>query len=357
MNQRKSNGRRGSTAASSRNRRRSSSSRNNARSSQTRTDHPRSGPSRVKVNGTNNGVNRNNKKKNSKRSKNKRIIIIIITVVLAIAIIIAGILLISRNKPASTNHSNTKVIEAISSETKVGDIISLGKYEQDNNSKNGKESIEWQVIDVQDEKALIISCAVLECKAFNESDKNITWKDSSVRDWLNSDFYNSSFTDEEKNIIIKSNIENPSTYSGYDKSGCWLVCNDKSQLYSIVAETKEGKPTKDYAFLLSVDEVMKYFPSDDERKAYFSDYATESFVEYGIKQAQKSANADEESIRTYYDEACKEFGKGFCNWWLRSPGTVDKCFEAVNYAGDITQSKSVVEEDGGIRPAMWISIG
>ena len=39
----------------------------------------------------------------------------------------------------------------------VGDIITFGHYEQDNNLDNGAEPIEWIVLDVQDGKALLLS--------------------------------------------------------------------------------------------------------------------------------------------------------------------------------------------------------
>ena len=39
----------------------------------------------------------------------------------------------------------------------VGDLITFGTYEQDNNPDNGPEPIEWVVLDVKDHKALVIS--------------------------------------------------------------------------------------------------------------------------------------------------------------------------------------------------------
>lgn len=39
----------------------------------------------------------------------------------------------------------------------VGDIFKFGSYEQDNDTSNGKEDIEWLVLEVKDGKALLIS--------------------------------------------------------------------------------------------------------------------------------------------------------------------------------------------------------
>ena len=49
----------------------------------------------------------------------------------------------------------------------VGDIISYGSYEQDADESNGKEPIEWLVLDVDGDKALMISKYGLDAKPYN----------------------------------------------------------------------------------------------------------------------------------------------------------------------------------------------
>lgn len=39
----------------------------------------------------------------------------------------------------------------------TGNVVTYGHYEQDNDTANGKEPIEWVVLDVQGDKALLIS--------------------------------------------------------------------------------------------------------------------------------------------------------------------------------------------------------
>ena len=73
---------------------------------------------------------------------------------------------------------------------KVGHYVSFGKYEQDNNTSNGKEKIEWLVLEVKDGKALVISKYALDCKPYNTSSTNVTWETCSLRNWLNNDFIN-----------------------------------------------------------------------------------------------------------------------------------------------------------------------
>ncbi|MBS1462350.1 MAG: TIR domain-containing protein, partial [Ruminiclostridium sp.] len=128
---------------------------------------------------------------------------------------------------------------------KVGHYVSFGKYEQDNNTSNGKEKIEWLVLEVKDGKALVISKYALDCKPYNTSSTNVTWETCSLRNWLNNDFINSAFSATEKTMI-------PSV----------KVSADKNPDYS----TSSGKATQDRLFLLSVKEMNKYLSSNSKRR-------------------------------------------------------------------------------------------
>ena len=80
----------------------------------------------------------------------------------------------------------------------VGENVTFGRYEQDNNSSNGTEGIEWTVLDVQGEKALLLSKYGLNCKTYYKSQSPVTWETSDLRAWLNGEFYNKAFTAAEK---------------------------------------------------------------------------------------------------------------------------------------------------------------
>lgn len=107
-----------------------------------------------------------------------------------------------------------------------GDIIKFGKYEQ--------EEIEWIVLNKEDSEMLLLCNKCLVNKKYNEDIKTVGWKDSTLREWLNSDFYNIVFSTEEKKVIVKKEIDN--------------------ELYDKVS-------------LLTVDEVKKYFSGVEERKS------------------------------------------------------------------------------------------
>lgn len=50
----------------------------------------------------------------------------------------------------------------------IGDIVTFGHYDQDNNEDNGAEPIQWEVIDIQDGKALLLSRYVIDNASYNE---------------------------------------------------------------------------------------------------------------------------------------------------------------------------------------------
>ena len=109
----------------------------------------------------------------------------------------------------------------------VGNIVTLGNY---------CGPIKWQVLEVKDKKALLISKHILFRMAFDTQNVG-TWKTSSLRKFLNENFYENCFTKAEKSRIDLSKI---SVNSG---------------------------DTEDRLFLLSIDEVNEYFNSDRERIA------------------------------------------------------------------------------------------
>ena len=194
--------------------------------------------------------------------------------------------------------------------SKAGDYVFFGEYEQDNNTANGKEDIEWLVLEVKDGKALVISKYALDCKQYNTSYTTVTWETCPLRKWLNNDFINAAFSADEKAII-------PTV----------TVSADKNPEYS----TYPGNATQDQVFLLSITEANKYFSSDSARQCEPTDFAV--------------ANGAWES------------DSGNCWWWLRSPGYGQLSAAGVNYVGDVYDGGSYVYyDDTAVRPALWIDL-
>jgi hypothetical protein len=203
--------------------------------------------------------------------------------------------------------------EAAANEYTVGGIVSFGDYEQDNDMENGKEPVEWIVLEVDGGRALLISKYCLDAHPYSDYSKKITWSQSSVRLWLNYTFIKALFTPAEQEKVLSATLANEAT-PGYDSYGC--------------------DDTEDQVFLLSYNEAMQYFPTDADRQAQPTAYAI--------------ANG------AYVDETT---GNGW--WWLRSPGegNVNAC--GVRTDGRITGygGREVYRTSGSIRPAIWVNIG
>ncbi|MCM1546491.1 MAG: DUF6273 domain-containing protein [Clostridiales bacterium] len=82
------------------------------------------------------------------------------------------------------------------------DKISFGSYPQSDSKTN--EPIEWLVLKTNNNKALLLSDKILHVMPFASNTDD--FEKSEVRRWLNGQFYNSAFTDEEKARMV--NISN-----------------------------------------------------------------------------------------------------------------------------------------------------
>ena len=188
-------------------------------------------------------------------------------------------------------------------ESKIGAKIVFGNYDN--------TPIEWRVLDIEDDKALLISQYALDCKRYNEESINTSWEKCTLRKWLNSDFLNSAFNSTEQNLIQLS-----------------TVTADENPEYDYV---NQGNDTKDKVFLLSAKEAEQYFKNDEDRKCN----PTEFTVNNG---AYKS------------DE-------GQCWWWLRSLGNDAYDATYVVADGSVRFFGALVDSNrDSVRPALWINL-
>ena len=218
----------------------------------------------------------------------------------------------SPTETTSATQSTTTSTTQIQKQTYyVGQVVTMGEFEQDNNSGNGKESIKWDVLDVQSDRVLLIAHDLMEYVRYNQTRTSVTWESSHLRKWMNNDFYNAAFSADEKNKILTVQLSNSDSSNGTDG----------------------GKDTYDKVFSLSVEEAKKYYSTNSQRIAYYTDYV-ENYKYYG------ETNAGREW------------------WWLRSPGATSKHAALVDIDGKIIDNYGdyVDDYDITVRPAMWISI-
>ena len=90
----------------------------------------------------------------------------------------------------------------------VGETVYFGHYEQDNDLSNGKEPIEWIVLEVQDGKSLLLSKYVIDAHPYNSNSDSNIWEESSLRKWLNGSFFSTAFSDTQKPFILLTDVDN-----------------------------------------------------------------------------------------------------------------------------------------------------
>ena len=195
---------------------------------------------------------------------------------------------------------------------KAGDYVVFGSYEQDHNTDNGKEPIEWLVLAREEDRLLVISRYALDSKQYNQGVNGVTWETCTLRAWLNRDFLNAAFSADEQAMI-------PTV----------TVPADKNPEY----KTDPGNATQDKVFLLSFGEAG----------VYFADYS---------RACSPTAYAIARGAKTRYN------GYGSCMWWLRSPGTMQVSAASVRFDGSIQHFNDYYAHKHGlaVRPAMWIVI-
>lgn len=147
------------------------------------------------------------------------------------------------------------------------DEIEYGKYYINENEYGKCENIKWIVVEKNDNSVLLLSKYSLDVIAYDKKDDNAKWGDSELRKFLNEEFYETTFSNYEKNNILP--IER---YIKYNDE--FETMNDKVSLLSISDIEKlkiknnilECRGTK-YAiykglYLLS-DNLVKYFIIND----------------------------------------------------------------------------------------------
>jgi len=185
----------------------------------------------------------------------------------------------------------------------------------------------WRVLDVQGDKALLITEDVIENRPYNNQDVDVTWETCDLRKYLNGEFLRK-FTEEERREIAETQISNPDNL-WYGKPG--------------------GMNTVDKIFLLSLEEVDRYFgDSGDYKNKRRKKYENNRWV---------AANNGYALSNAHDSDRVAKIGNKTCWWWLRSPGV--SSYDAADVLGDglvYVSGVGVGNDSGGVRPAFWLNL-
>ena len=128
----------------------------------------------------------------------------------------------------------------------VGDIITLGQYEQNGNLADGEEPIEWIVLEKDAGCVLVISRYILERIVYDSMswDYSPAWDDSAVCLWLNDAFYQDAFSTSEKNLILTV-ITHNTVQDSQDK--LFLLSKGEAKLLFATDSARRAQPTRHIA--------------------------------------------------------------------------------------------------------------
>ncbi len=235
---------------------------------------------------------------------------------------------------------------------KAGDYVTFGSYEQDADLSNGKEPIEWWVLDIKDGKAFLLSKYVLDAQAYDTkfdynvyfetlyytpndfklSDFSTTWEECTLRAWLNDEFYNTAFTESEQESVLLSEVKNlPNSSSG----------------------ASSGPDTKDYVYLLSEEEALQYFGKGRILTLYeeLGDGPTER-EHLGIPTAyakEQGAYIDIWSAHYWYYNL-------YSPYWLRTIAEIPNGAAHIDNDGFMSLAGSYADAELSVRPCLWIDV-
>ncbi|MCL2637028.1 MAG: DUF6273 domain-containing protein [Oscillospiraceae bacterium] len=197
--------------------------------------------------------------------------------------------------------------------SKSGDIVRFGKSTRE-------EETTWIVLEVRDGKALLLS--YYAPASTNNGVMATTWAESDFRTMqaFQSDFYINRL--DMVHLINETSVSTP--------NNAWF-------------KTNGGATVTDKLFLLSVEEVVKYF-GDSGQLGNQPANQTGRF-------ARITDEFNENRIATQQQTATRG-----APWWLRTPGDSGSSFAYVTDKGEIIMSGDTGSANFRVRPAMWVTI-
>ena len=233
----------------------------------------------------------------NKKSRMPTIVMVCLAVVFVIVIVFSR----RGTAPESVRTSSIGIMK----KAQVGDMIRFAGHA-------------WRVLETTDGRLLILCNRVLENREFHSPYEETTWAESEIRAYLNGSFFDITFNAEEKTLIADT-----------------MLANDDNPWFG----TSGGADTTDKVFLLSLDELARYF---DDSGQLLSRPGDDEFRISDLHNPERAAR-DADGYATW--------------WWLRSSGFDGTLAAAVGTDGHIYLHGYFVDDPyGGLRPALWLDL-
>ncbi|MBQ6515084.1 MAG: hypothetical protein IJI09_10215 [Clostridia bacterium] len=195
-----------------------------------------------------------------------------------------------------------------------GDYVYLGHWEQNDYTGDGADPIRWIVIQVDGSKLFLLSEKALANLPFNKKSDGTSWAASTLRQWLNYDFYTGAFNAQEAAAILTTQVEDNADHTYYE----WNTAS------------RFSGTTQDKVFCLSYLEARTLLTPQ-------------------MACCEPSAVTSKSKNKILVE---KNNGRAYCYWWLRT--SVYK-----NNAGCVSPAASFSNAYEHfhrlcVRPALWV---
>ena len=208
----------------------------------------------------------------------------------------------------------------------LGATISFGRYLQ--RIDTYPEPVLWEITkkDETGTKALLVAKSVLDAQPYHSEEVDISYADCALRTWLNNEFYNACFNDEEKARIIETTM-----YTGEEE-------------------------ITDLVFLPSLAEAFPNGSTVPQRRGRATYYAYINGVRGYNETHYDPPVRSQRNFFLYENGYGYSESHNYCCWFVRTQSPNDVTI--VNGWGE-TETLLTEFYDSytvGVRPAIWISI-
>lgn len=188
----------------------------------------------------------------------------------------------------------------------------------------------WNVLDIQEDKALLITEHIIGQRPYHDVYKETTWAECSMRQYLNREFYDGFAQNDKLQIcpVTNKNPDNP-----------WY-------------KTKGGDDTQNRIFLLSMEEIVcRYFGDSSEKLYHPKKNQRYWFERKDQNNSRRIARLANNPNQVWW-------------WWTRTPGRAGVKAVYIHGDGNIgIQGNNILKGNaadgmctGGVRPALWLKL-